>query len=104
MAIVEIGIVMLGLGMILGLAIVIFLLAFVYTHLDKKLLKKFSELSNKDNESWNNITKVNEARANEARELRKRIEAIEEKLNIALQPESEAKEIAKEKIAVKARK
>ena len=94
---------MLALGLLLGMAVVFFLLVFIYTHLDKKFMKKFSEFSNREREVWGGISKVKGASNSEVRELKERLDSLESKLDLLLQPEGEAKELAKEKLKSVAR-
>ena len=101
MAILEVSVALLALGLALSIAVVLFIIIFVYTHLDKKLVKKISEIPTKEKELRDYIKKANDARILDIRELNKRMESIEQKLEVLLQPEGEAKEVAKEKVRSK---
>ena len=102
LVVLEFGVVMLALGLALVTAVLLFIMVFVYTHLDKKLLKKFRELEGREKELQDSMRRVNEARANEGKEIRKRLEAIEDKVGIAAQAEAVAVEAPVEKAKVKA--
>ncbi len=103
MAILEISVVMLGLGLLLCVSIIFFVIVFIYTHLDKKFMKKFNELIEREHEMWGGISKVKGASSSEVRDIRNRIELLEQKIDILVQPGEEAKAIAKEKIKAVAR-
>ena len=103
MAILEISMVMLTVVLVLFAAVVFFLLVFVYTHLDKKFMLKLSEFSEQNREVWAGISRVKGAGNSELRELKERIDLLEEKLDILVQPEGDAKEIAREKAKILAR-
>ncbi len=101
MAILELTVLFLAFGFILTVGVSLFIVFFIYTHFKKKLKHKADELTE---EFQNNIARVNNVGFAETKELRKRVEAVEEKLDALLQPEGDAKEVAKEKVKVHARK
>ncbi len=104
MVILEAGVVLLALGFVLSLAVVAFVIIFVYTHLDKKLAKKLKEITDAQKELKEFITRANNSRVSESRDLDKRIEELENKIDVLVKPESEEKELEKEKIKAHAHK
>ena len=103
MAVVELGVLAIALGLIVSIAVVLFVIALVYIHLNRKFKHKFEEFASKEFEIYENLRKINEARANEGKELKKRLETIEDKLDIAIKPDGEEKELAKEKVKAKSK-
>ena len=100
MALLELGPVVLACLLIGGFLLLLLLMNIVYKRLEEKLErlegfeKKFEE----------HIERVNSARVSEMKQLHARIEALEEKIGVLLQPEGPHKELAKEKVRAHARK
>ena len=91
---------------VLGISLIftIIIVLLMYRHSNSRLMQKIADLKKKEREIESNISKVNEARTADSKELHKKIESLEHKLDVLLQPESQLKELAKEKIKVRARK
>lgn len=102
--ILEIGVVVLGLGLVFSIAILLVIVGFIYKHLDRKVAEKFDELADKNKELRSSITKVNEARVSDSKDMRKTLDSIEQKLDVLLKPDGAEKELEKEKVRVQAKK
>lgn len=101
MALFEIGIMALAAGLIFSIAVISIALLLIYRRLNTKMLHIFEELESHDKELRTGISKVNEARVSDSKELGKKMDSIEQKLDALLQPDGQARELAKEKIRVK---
>ncbi len=100
MALLELGPVVLACLLIGGFLLLLLLMNIVY----KRLEEKFERLEGVERKFEEHIERVNSARVSEMKQLHARIEALEEKIGVLLQPEGPHKELAKEKVRVRARK
>ncbi|GEM_PF-2895165 len=100
MTLFEVGVVFLGLGLVIAFLVLLGIIGFVY----KKLREKYEDIEQGKKELQDHINRVNEARVSEMKQLHARLEALEEKLGVVLQPEGPHKELAKEKLRAHARK
>ncbi|MBI4210076.1 MAG: hypothetical protein HY544_01035 [Candidatus Diapherotrites archaeon] len=74
----------------------------LYLYFSKKLKQGSGSFAESDLRA--SISRVNEARANDTKELNHRIDALEGRVDALLMPEGDAKELAKEKVKVQAKK
>ncbi|MFH1664426.1 MAG: hypothetical protein ABH986_06540 [archaeon] len=84
-----------------GYVLLAVVLIFFYRFSNKVLIKKIVELKKEEHRLEKLIDKINKARMRESRQIKKRIEEIEEQIGSAA-PEEE-KELAEEKVFVRRR-
>ena len=80
------------------------MLVLIYRFSNKRLMEKIRELKRKDAELNKVVEKVNNARVSDNRELRKRLQSIEERVDIILKPEIDEKVLEAEKIIARSRR
>ncbi len=86
--------IVLAFGLITLFGIIVILMELAY----KNLEHKFDRLQGLENTLALHVNRINEARIAEGKEIKKRFEAIEEKIEALLQPEGPHKELAKERV------
>lgn len=79
------------------------ILIFTYRFSNKRLMEKIRELKRKDAELNKLIEKVNNARVAENRGMHKRLQSLEERVDILLKPESDERVLEREKIIARSR-
>lgn len=80
------------------------LMIYFYRFSNKKLMKKIADLKKGEHELRDSIEKVNNARAKENKELKGRLDVIEEKLSIVVKAEGLEKKVEMEKIRAQMKK
>mgnify|MGYP001045102155 CR=1 FL=1 len=73
------------------------LIIYFYRLSNKRLMKKIKELKRKDKELYKQLEQINKARMREHREVNKKIISLQEKMGLALKPNSIEKELDIEK-------
>ncbi len=94
------------LGIVLGVMFVgglclLFLMAIMFKLLDKRLCRKTDGFSQKTDELAKAIEQVNKARSTDSKEMKERLSALEEKVELLAKPHSKEKEVELEKVFVK---
>ncbi|HZX19984.1 MAG TPA: hypothetical protein VFF13_03145 [archaeon] len=79
------------------------ILVYFYRFSNLKLMDKIKELKKKDTDLYKLIDKMNEIRAKEHREAKKRIEELEKHIDFLMKPEGAEKEYEREKILLRRR-
>ncbi len=89
--------------MLAGGVVLLLLLAAVYKMLDKRLSKKADSIEG-GTDAFKAIEQVNKARVNDSKELKERLAALEEKVDLLVKPNSKEKEVEMEKVFAKGKK
>ena len=79
------------------------LLMYFYRFSNKKLMEKISGLARSDEELVKSLQRIQRAKQNELREMKKRIESIEDKIDALPGPGAESRETKREKVTARQR-
>ncbi len=85
-------------GFAVSYALVLAATVLFYRFSNKTIIKKILELRRKEDDLRKQLEHLYKVRQGEAKDLRKRIESLEEKVDVLSKSEGEEKELAREKV------
>ena len=87
----------LTIGSVIAVAAIVI---YFYRFSNKRLMERIVDVKKKEAELHKLVDKLYDVRAEDNREMKRRLKAIEEKMDFMLKPESHEKEVEREKIRV----